>query len=129
MSTNYEYRVDPFLKINYEKIIGEVSILDIIKLKKEIVYSDDYQENYNLIVDIREATFTDFIQNIPQFTEFIIEISKFRNMNRKCAFLTTKPVDVVNSELVKLNLDKLNIGIKMEIFSTENAALEWLSNP
>ncbi len=128
MTTNYIRNVDHDKKINYEKFIGELSILDIIESRKAIVYSDDYQDSHHILLDIREAVITDFIQNISIFFDFVDEFSKIRNINRKCAVLTIKPVDVVDSELVKMNLSRVKPELKIEIFSTESAALNWLNN-
>jgi ATP sulfurylase len=77
-------------------------------------------------MDIREATFMDFREKFSQFMDFVKEIKQFRNLNRKCAFITKNPEHVAYSEIVRFKLKAADVIVDIEIFSTEEAALNWI---
>ena len=54
------------------------------------------------------------------------EGSSEKDLNRKCAFITNKPAEVVNSELIKFRMEKFS-SINIKTFSTKEAAFQWLN--
>lgn len=128
MNAKFEYHVNHPKKLNHQILRGEIYLSELIQHRREIVYSQDYNDTYNILMDIREATFMDFREKFPHFMDFVKEIGQFRNMNRKCAFITKNPEHVAYSEIVKLKLKLAEVKIDIEIFSTEEAALDWITN-
>ncbi len=127
MKPTIEYRVNHELKINQDIIKGRFTLEEILQHRWTELKKADYNDSYNMLVDIREAELIDFLQRMEEFVSFVKEVSIDKNMKRKCAFLTSKPIDVVLAEVSKLYLKNLDTGIKIETFSTEEAAIDWLT--
>ena len=93
-------------------------------MKKDELSDILYDPNYNIIVDIREfetsidATISKSISN---FYDFLKEL----DIKGKVAILTTKPHQVVFSEILK-RLSKNSPKIEIAIFSSPEAAIEFI---
>ncbi len=127
MDPVFEHRANHDLKINYNIIKGDFKFEDFVKDLDKVVHSPDYIDSYNILVDIREANFTDFKKKSSILVNYFQETVSLFNMNRKCSFITTKPLEVVHATLLIERLRKLGIQIKFQIFSTEEAAIGWMS--
>ncbi len=128
MNPIFDHRADHDLKINYNIIKGDFTIEDFVKNLDKLVLNPEYIDSHNILVDIREADFIDFRKNMSILLDFFQDTANFLNMNRKCSFVTTKPLDVVHATLLIKKLRKIGIQIKFQIFSSEEAALNWMSS-
>jgi archaellum biogenesis ATPase FlaH len=83
-----------------------------------------YNPNYNIIVDFRE--FESFINasNIKSVSNYINFLKQF-NIKSKVALLTTKPHQVIVSNILK-ELSIKSLTMDFEIFSTLKAAISYL---
>lgn len=126
MDTTIDHHVNHALKINYNIVNGEIQFEDFVKDLDKIIYGPQYNDSYNILIDIREANFIDFSKKVFIFVDYIQNNARYFNMNRKCSFITTKPLDVVHATLLIEKLHKIGFQIKFKIFSTEEAALEWI---
>lgn len=127
MDPIFEHRANHDLEVNYYIIKGDFKFEDLVKNLDRVVRNPDYNDYYNILFDIREANFTDFMKKNSIIVDYFHETVSSFNMNRKCSFLTTKPLDVVYATLLIEKLQKIGIKIKFQIFSSEEAALNWMS--
>ena len=120
-----KYRFDHKNKLIIETYRGEIELEHFIEYEKEKTNDPEYNDSYSLFIDIRDAIFKYSDVEKKIFYKTILDIASKINMNRKCAFLTTNPSEVASSILFKLRAMKFT-SLKVEIFSTEVAALSWL---
>jgi hypothetical protein len=121
------YMILPEFRLILECCKGPASVEDAISMKRAELSDNLYDPDYNIIVDFQEfETPLDSRINEPtwDFYNFLKEL----DINSKVAFLTAEPHQVVVSLILKeLNT---NIGaIKIEVFSTVEAALRYLGLP
>jgi hypothetical protein len=94
------FMILPEFRLILECCKGRASVKDAIKMKKEELSDIFYDSNYSIIVDIREfetsidATIS---KSISSFYDFLKELE----IKSKVALLTTKPHQVVFSEILK----------------------------
>jgi hypothetical protein len=118
------FMILPEFRLILECCKGKVSVEDAINMKKDELSDILYDPNYNIIVDIREfetsidATISKSISN---FYDFLKEL----DIKGKVAILTTKPHQVVFSEILK-RLVKDSSKIEIAIFSSPVAAIEFI---
>lgn len=115
-----------YLQINHEIISGEITIQDIIAHRSKIMNDSVYRDDYKILVDVREATFVNFLADLPQFIGYIKKAAKQFNLCRKCAFITSGPEHVAFAEILKSHLAEMENHYIIKVFSTEAAALNWL---
>ena len=130
MGAIFEYKIDHDLKINYDIIKGDVDLNMVIQHEKFRISSEKFDENYNSLVDIRGASFINFMEDIGKFCDFLDSYTQQLNINmeRKIALVTSSPSEVVNSTIFALGLKQKGTSLKFESFSTEEAAIKWLSH-
>jgi archaellum biogenesis ATPase FlaH len=117
----------PEFRLILECCKGEASVGDAIKMKKNELLDILYSPEYNIIVDFQEfETFLDSTINesITNFFNFL----KGLDINSKIAFLTAEPHQVVISMILKELSTNLG-AIKIEVFSTAEAAIRFLGLP
>jgi hypothetical protein len=129
MNNKFDSYTDHELKLIREKVIGRVTVDEIIKYRHEKTNSPEYVETYNMLLDISEGEIIDFLENMPLYIEFLIQLSKRINFERKFAILTARPMDVVYSHLFMEKMEELKLGTQIRAFSEEKNALKWLSLP
>ena len=127
MNPIIHHRANHDLKINFNILDGEFTFEDLLSKVNKIVFHSEYIDAYNILIDIREANFTDFHENVSLLIDYFVKNSSFFNMNRKCSFITTKPQDVVHATLMINKIQETGVEMKFKIFSSEEAALQWMS--
>lgn len=115
-----------YLQINHEILFGEITIEEIIVHRWKIMNEPGYNDNYKILVDIRSATFVNFLDDLPKFINYVKKASKLFNLNRKCAFVTSSPEQVAFVEILISHLYEIENHYIINVFSTESAALNWL---
>ncbi|MBN1597507.1 MAG: hypothetical protein JW894_04395 [Bacteroidales bacterium] len=112
-------------KLIIEFASGKIDLIDFIELKKSEISDPRYNPNYDFIVDIRNA-------DIEVLNNVEVEISKYVDFakstpnllsNRKSALITNTPLQVVAMTLYKYFG---SLPMRLEIFTTYEAALNWL---
>ena len=127
MNPIIHHRANHDLKINFNILEGEFTFEDLLSKVNKIVFQHGYIDAYNILIDIRKANFIDFLENLSLLIDYFNKNSSFFNMNRKCSFITTKPQDVVHATLMIDKIKKTGVQLKFDIFSTEEAALNWMA--
>jgi hypothetical protein len=118
------YIILPELRLIIECCKGYASVKDAINMKKDELSDNLYNPNYNIIVDFQEfETFinTTTTESVSNFYNFL----KGLGIKSTVAFLTTKPHQVVISEILK-GLSNDFLTFKIEIFSTVESAIRFL---
>jgi hypothetical protein len=124
MNKSANFMILPEFRLILECCKGNTSVEDAIKMKKDELSDMLYDPNYNIIVDIREfetsinATIS---KSISSFYNFLKEL----DLTCKVAFLTTKPHQVVLSEMLK-RLSERSLNMKIAIFTSLEAAIEFV---
>ena len=117
----------PEFRLILECCRGQVSVEDAISMKKTESSDDLYNPGYNIIVDLREFE-TVLDSTVKESTSNFFHFLKELNLPGKIAFLTASPHQVVISIILK-DLSA-NLGsVKMELFSTVEAAIRFLDIP
>ena len=121
-----EYRIDHKRKLIIDTIRGEIQLNELINHEKAKLHDPEHNDTYSALIDIRDSKFLLDKDEKEVVYNFYKEYSAKINMNRKCAFLTSKPKEVVTSELFKLEVNQFT-EMTFRIFTTEEAAYRWLS--
>lgn len=126
METNFEFLVNHHLEVVFHIFKGEITTEQILKHLNGVIFSPEHRDDYNILIDIRDATLVDFIEKLDEFAFLLQSITGKINMDRSCAFLTDKPEHVAYSTLFIFKLEDQRTGMRFSIFSTYQAALNWL---
>lgn len=127
MKKYVNYMILPEFRLILECCKGPASVEDAIFMKKTELSDNLYNRDYDIIVDFREfETYLD--STINEQTANFYNFLKDLNINSKVAFLTAEPHQVVISLILK-ELSTNPGGIKIEVFSTVEAATRFLGIP
>ncbi len=96
---------------------------ELIELKKKVSRDKDYNSNYNVIHDFRDAEFLFGVDKIITYIRQIFDDSKMFG-NRKSTMITSSPNQVVASSWFEMNKQDLPISIK--ICSTFECAFSFV---
>jgi hypothetical protein len=118
------YTILPELRLILECCKGPTSVENAINMKKEELAENLYNPTYNIIVDIQEFE-TPLNASTPESISEFFNFLKELDIKCRIAFLTTKPHQVVFSEILK-GLFKDLRTTEIEIFSTAEAAIRFL---
>ena len=125
MEKKLEYRFDHQQNIIIETIRGTINLNELIELEKKTLNDPGHNDSYPIIVDIRGVVFEVSSAERETFYNKFQELTANINMNRKCAFITNRPNEVVHSELFKLRVNEF-APMDFKIFSSEEAAYDWV---
>jgi len=84
------------------------------------------QEGYGLLADYRKATFDFVVEDTDVIDDFLLSIKDVLK-GKKEAVLVDNPFATVISYLYEKKTQK-KLGFTVKTFSTENAAIRWLSS-
>jgi len=118
------FMILPEFRLILECCKGKASVEDAIKMKKDELSDKLYDPNYNIIVDFRDFE-SDIDATISKSISKFFYFLKGLDIKSKVAFLTTKPHQVVISEILK-RLVKESLTIDIEIFSSPEAAIDFI---
>jgi hypothetical protein len=122
---NYSIRVDNELKIIRYTHNGNISTGDIGKAWQELLGLDEFTRmKYNLLSDYRCAVSMMEVADVHLICNFLLSLEDILR-NKKQALIVDEPLSTALSVLFKGEVNK-RIGFKVEVFSTEEAALEWI---
>lgn len=104
---------------------GDVDISIIKKVMLKISNESDYSPKYAVINDVRDCSLKIKIDEIEKYIDYLKnELGIIES--RKILFLTSKPNEVVITQLFSDNISKNSI--LGQVFTTSEAAMAWLSN-
>lgn len=109
-----------------EVLKGPVKLHEYINLKKQQIEDEDFNSNYNFLIDIRAVEFVFSRETEKRMKEYLAFAKPIDALSKekKTAIITSTPDQVVYS-MINQSLDSRQITYN--IFSTKDAALEWLN--
>ncbi|NOQ28341.1 MAG: hypothetical protein GQ564_23510 [Bacteroidales bacterium] len=117
------FKIIPDKKLIIEYFSGKIELKDILELKRRESIEKEYNSNFNIIDDSRDAEFLLNQNEISTYVNHIIN-NKLINGKRNAAYLTKTPNQVVIATLFDMLKKELPINVK--IFSTVEVAMNWL---
>ena len=118
------YSIIPELGLILECCKGPTSVEDAVRMKKDEIANNLFNPAYNIIVDIQDFE-TNLDATMPMSISDFVNFLKEVEVGNRIAILTTKPHQVVFSEILK-GLYKDFAKIEIEVFSTAEAAARFL---
>lgn len=125
MKKKLEYKFDHKRKIIIDTISGIITLNELIEHEKTKFNDPVYNDSYSAVLDIRGSVFDMNTDEKEIFYKMIKESTAKINMKRKCAIITDKPNEVVNSQLFKIRMGQFS-PMNFRIFSSEEAAYLWV---
>ena len=118
----YEYTVDAAKRRAYLTIRGKCGIRDLKQTLAAITCRDDFNPEHDQLTDLTECQF-DF--GIAELAEFATMYNKvFQGKEGSTAVLASSPREVA---LTMLHETRVSESRQVRLFSTREAASEWLS--
>jgi hypothetical protein len=122
----YSIEIDHEWRIIRYKHSGIIHAEEIEEAWGEFLKIKDFTQNgYNLLSDYRDGKFKIPISHLSKMIEFMREIEGVVK-GRKQALIVSHPYSVAGSIIFRDRVYK-EIGFKVKLFSTEPAALKWLT--
>jgi hypothetical protein len=122
---NYSIIVDDDLKIIRYTHTGNIATGDIGKAWEVLLGLAEFTRmKYNLLSDYRSAVSFLEVADVHLICDFLLSLESILR-NKKQALIVDEPLSTALSILFKGEANK-KIGFKVEVFSTEEAALEWI---
>lgn len=117
------FKIIPEKKLIIEYFYGKIELKDILELKYRESIEKEYNSNFNVIDDSRDAEFLLDEKEISTYVDHITN-NKLINGKRNAAYLTKTPNQVVIATL--FDMLKKELPINVRIFSTVEAAINWV---
>lgn len=124
LKSNYTILLNHNLVIEFHS--GILTALNYIEFKKKLLNDSLFKADLNHLIDFKNVKFNTNSTDISDFVDFLESRTQSLG-NRKVAFVTGTPNQVVSTTIYKLMQGNLNQLV--EIFSTEENALKWLNIP
>lgn len=96
-----------------------------IEFKKSITLDPLFLPSLNYFVHLKKVTFSINLEDVDKYVRFLDANSKVFG-NRRVALITNTPNQVVSATMFKMM--QQNKSQSVEIFSTNENALEWLNS-
>ncbi len=96
-----------------------------IEFKKSITLDPLFLPNLNYFIHLKKVTFSTNLEDIDKYANFL-EANSMVYGNRRVALVTNTPNQVVSATIFKMM--QQNKTQSVEIFSTNESALEWLNS-
>jgi len=123
----FNYHILPDLRLIVECWIGDFSFEEIIQLKMTEIANPEWRDDYDVLADDRQSNKN--IETVSDRTQNSDTNKQMFQKRRKSAILTSKPKQVVTTILLK-DSNPPGSPISVDVFSTIEAALQWLNiNP
>jgi len=120
----FKYVILPEKGLIIDSCIGDISFYDIIKFQIHQSKDKNWNRDYNVLTDLRQAYMRIEDINIQTLSKFPLDLIN-KNTQRKSVHLTNNPNHIVFHTL--LNLLKIgDVAVDLKAFSTIDAALLWL---
>lgn len=102
---------------------GEFRVDEFLEFKKTIAKDPNYDPNFNVFHDFRNAEFIFNMNDISKYIAHLTENKKYL-IHRKSSMLTNSPNQVVTSLMFEML--KKNLPIKTRVCSTLDYALDFI---
>ena len=125
MNPILKYIILPTEKLIVEYLGGKATWTDYLEMKKKEVADSSYNGNYSVITDIRDVDTRYTREMEGQILEYInYLINQEIKLNHLTSIITNSPTQYLHSEFLKKHSHKINI--KVQIYSTQEAAFAWV---
>uniref|UniRef100_UPI0032175D8E hypothetical protein n=1 Tax=uncultured Draconibacterium sp. TaxID=1573823 RepID=UPI0032175D8E len=124
---NYTIEIDHELKIIRYKHSGIIEADEIHKAWKEFLKMEEFTIlKYNLLSDYRGAKFNIKVDFLPALIEFMTSIQDIVKGKKQC-IIVDDPYSTAASILFEQEVNA-KVGFIVKVFTTKQAALNWLIN-
>lgn len=103
---------------------GMLDADSFIAFKKSITLDSLFLPSLHYFVHLKNVTFVTNLEDIDKYAKFLESNSKIYG-NRRVALITDTPNQVVSTTMFKMMQNKSQ---SVEVFSTNESALEWLNS-
>ncbi|MFO7672964.1 MAG: hypothetical protein R6V74_04580 [Lutibacter sp.] len=121
--SNYKILKEQNLIVEYHS--GTLDAASFIAFKKSITLDALFLPSLHYFVHLKNVTFSTNLEDIDTYTNFLEANSKVFG-KRRVALITNTPNQVVSTTIFKMM--QQNKSQSVEIFSTNESALEWLNS-
>ncbi len=119
-----EYNFIHSRKLSFTVLIGTFTV-DILRSELKLIWnSNDYQYDYSVLIDLRQAVFDIEVKTIPGTVRIFEDMPECK-VTRKFAILTSTPQHVAFSTMFGMHIKTLH-AVNVEVFSTYDAAINWI---
>lgn len=119
-----EYNFIHSRKLSFTVLIGTFTA-DILRSELKLIWnSNDYQYDYSVLIDLRQAVFDIEVKTIPGTVRIFEDMPECK-VTRKFAILTSTPQHVAFSTMFGMHIKTLH-AVNVEVFSTYDAAISWI---
>lgn len=120
-----QYKCDYPKKLAFAVFTGDFSTDSLRSEISKIWGNRDFNPDYPVLIDMRQASFTMDMKELPDILGIFASMPGTKE-DRKFAMLTATPHQVAYSTLFGQNISSV-LPLKVEIFSTYESAIKWLS--
>jgi hypothetical protein len=124
MNSKVNYSIHPDDELVLERCKGQVTVTDVIRMKKAETAEKCYDPVYNVIADLRDFDTCICSANIHKINDFV-EFLKKLGAKGRVALLTSRPNHVVISVVLGRLAEKA-LATKYGVFSTLEAAIRFV---
>lgn len=121
--SNYKILKEHNLIVEYHS--GILDADSFIAFKKSITTDPLFLPSLHYFVHLKNVTFSANLEDIDKYVDFLEDNNKVFG-NRRVALITNTPNQVVSTTMFKMIQE--NKSQSIEIFSTNESALEWLNS-
>ena len=121
LKSSYKIISEHNIIIEFHK--GNIEVDSYIKFKEKTFNDEDFKTGLNYLIHFKNVTFFTPQEDIKKFVNFIKNNAP-KLGKRKVALITNTPNQVVSTTIYKTM--QANLNQEVEIFSTDEAALNWL---
>ncbi len=119
------YKIFTTERLIIEYHFGDINIDDFIESRKIISSDQEYNPDFDVIFDFRNANMIVDEKDIKRFVEFFKKYTPIMG-KRHSAYLTSKPNQVVITTLFSINIE--GAPISPMTFSTFEGVVNWLNS-
>lgn len=119
----YKININPSAKIILIKFQGNIYYADMLKLLHEILSSENYNPNYNILLDYRNASSIWFRLDIVDFVREFKKLVSFTG-EKKYAYLISTTNQKYSIPIFKSLIKMSNLNVKY--FNNYDESLDWL---
>ena len=123
LKSNYKILKEHNLIVEYHT--GILDVDSFINFKQSITLDPLFLPSLNYFVHLKKVAFTTNSEDINKYADFL-EINSKVFGDRRVALITDTPNQVVSTTMFKML--QQNKAQSIEIFSTNESALEWLNS-
>lgn len=117
------YQIIPEKRIIIEHYSGLVELNDLIACQNKVSYHADYNPNFNVVIDFRDARLSLGEADVLKYIHFVRSTTKVYGSRRE-AHITSSPHQVVAATMFEILKKDLPVNVK--IVSTLGAAINWV---